>query len=292
VSQSLTIQSEAAHLAQTAGDLLLRAERLAHAMTFGDHGRRKAGLGDHFWQYRPFQNGLDSPRSIDHRRSAKQDQDFVRQLEWKTPQVLHLWVDSAASMRFSSKGQSQKHHRGAVLALALAIAAEKAGERVGLSDQSLPPARGKGQIFRMAERFATEAVEDYVKTTPSDFVKGASAVLTSDFFADLAQTEQALSCAVDKGVSGVLLQVLDPSEQSFPFRGRAIFQSVLGRLQHDTKEAGDLRQSYLDRLISRQTRLKELAQLAGWTFYCDDGSQSPIAVASRLYFLLSRGRSG
>ncbi len=124
MSQSLTIQSEAAHLAQTAGDLLLQAERLTHAMTFGDHGRRKAGLGDHFWQYRPFQNGLDSPRSIDHRRSAKQDQDFVRQLEWKTPQVLHLWVDSAASMRFSSKGQSQKHHRGAVLALALAIAAE------------------------------------------------------------------------------------------------------------------------------------------------------------------------
>ena len=127
MSQSLNIQSEAAHLAQTAGDLLLQAERLAHAMTFGDHGRRKAGLGDHFWQYRPFQNGLDSPRSIDHRRSAKQDQDFVRQLEWKTPQVLHLWVDSAASMRFSSKGQSHKHHRGAVLALALAIAAEKAG---------------------------------------------------------------------------------------------------------------------------------------------------------------------
>ena len=75
---------------------------------------------------------------------------------------------------FRPKGKVKNTIAGAVLALALAIAAEKAGERVGLSGQSLPPARGKGQIFRMAERFATEAVEDYVKTTPSDFVGGVS----------------------------------------------------------------------------------------------------------------------
>ena len=290
MNQSLTIHSKAAQLAQTAGDLLLQAEHLARAMTFGEHGRRKAGLGDHFWQYRPFQNGLDSPRSIDHRRSAKQDHDFVRESEWKTPQVLHLWVDSAASMRFASKGQRQKHHRAGVIALALAIAAEKAGERVGLSDYSLPPSNSKAQIFRMAECFATAGAEDYVKNTPSDFVKGGFAILASDFLADLDQTEQALSRAVDQSVKGVLLQILDPMEQSFPFRGRAIFQSVLGQLQHDTKEANDLREAYLDRLRSRQARLKDLARLAGWSFYCDDGSQSLTEVMSRLYFLLSRGQ--
>ena len=290
MNQSLIIQRKASHLAQTAGDLLLQAEHLVCAMTFGEHGRRKAGLGDHFWQYRPFQNGLDNPRSIDHRRSAKQDQDFVRELEWKTPQVLHLWVDATASMRFGSKGQSQKHHRAAVLALALAIAAEKAGERVGLSDRSLPPSRSKAQIFRMAERFATEGAEDYDKNTPSEFVKGGSAVLLSDFFADIDQTQRVLSRAADQGVSGVLLQVLDPVEQSFPFRGRAIFQSVLGQLKHDTKEASDLREAYLDRLRLRQAQLKDLARLAGWSFYCDDCSQNRIEVASRLYFLLSRGQ--
>ena len=290
MNQSVKIHRKAAHLAQTAGDLLLRAEHLALAMTYGEHGRRKDGLGDHFWQYRPFQNGLDSPRSIDHRRSAKQDQDFVRQLEWKTPQVLHIWVDSSASMRFASKGQGQKHHRAAILALALAIAADKAGERVGLSDHRLPPSRSKAQILRLAEHFATEGNEDYIKDTPSDFVRGGSAVLASDFLANLGQAEHALGRAVDQGVSGCLLQVLDPMEQSFPFRGRAIFQSVLGQLKHETKEADDLREAYLDRLSALQMRLKDLARLAGWSFYCDDGSQSPTKVASRLYFLLSRGQ--
>ena len=292
MNQSVTIHRKAAHLAQTAGDLLLRAEHLALGMTCGEHGRRKAGLGDHFWQYRNFQNGLDSPRSIDHRRSAKQDQDFVRQLEWKTPQVLHIWVDASASMRFASKGQGQKHHRAAILALALAIAAENAGERVGLSDHSLPPSRSKAQILRLAEHFAAAGAEDYVKETPSEFVRGGSAVLASDFLVNLDQTENALGRAVDQGVSGCLLQVLDPMEQSFPFRGRAIFQSVLGQLEHDTKEAHDLREAYLDRLSSLQMRLKDLTRLAGWSFYCDDGSQSPTKVASRLYFLLSRGQVG
>ena len=75
-----------------------------------------------------------------------------------------------------SKGQSQKHYRAAALALALAIAAEKAGERVGLTDHTLPPARSKAQIFLMAERLATEVTEDYVKSTPSNFVKGSSAI--------------------------------------------------------------------------------------------------------------------
>ena len=292
MNQSASIQSKAAHLAQTAGDLLLKAEHLANSITFGEHSRHKAGLGDHFWQYRPFQNGQDNPRLIDHRRSAKQDQDFVRELEWKTPQALHFWVDAAASMRFASKGQNQKHHRAAVLALALAIAAEKAGERVGLSDSGLPPSRSKAQICRMAERFVTEEAKDYAINIPSDFVKGAYAVLLSDFLAGLDQIEQALSRASDQGVRGVLLQVLDPMEQIFPFRGRAIFESVLGQFQHNTKEANDLRKAYLDRLWSRQARLKDLARLAGWSFYCDDGSQDPTKITSRLYFLLSRGRFG
>ena len=44
--------------------LLARAEQLAGAVLLGDHGRRRAGSGDDFWQYRPAQIG-DSRRMID-----------------------------------------------------------------------------------------------------------------------------------------------------------------------------------------------------------------------------------
>ena len=76
--------------------LLARAEQLAGAVLPGAHGRRRAGTGDDFWQYRPAQIG-DSRRAIDHRRSARGDQEFVREREWQIAQsvMLYAWELSA-----------------------------------------------------------------------------------------------------------------------------------------------------------------------------------------------------
>lgn len=292
MTDALTLRAQAAELASAGGELLLDAERLSRSLTMGEHGRRKAGMGDHFWQYRPFENGVDSPRSIDHRRSARQDQYFVRQLEWKTPQALHVWIDQSASMRFASKGNASKNNRAAVTALATAIAAEKAGERVGLCDGVLTPNRGRKQIFQMAEHLTLQQDEDYSPTSPAEFLTSASALIASDFLSQSTDVERLLSIAADRGVHGVLLQVLDPWECSFPFQGRAIFQSVLGSVEHDTLQAADLRGQYLERLANRQQRLSELAHMASWHFLIDDGSQAPMSVLSKIYQFLSKGRVG
>ena len=82
-------------------DLLARAEHLAGAVLLGAHGRRRAGAGDDFWQYRPAQVG-DSRRAIDYRRSAMGDTEFVREREWQIAQSVMMWVDQGASMRFAS----------------------------------------------------------------------------------------------------------------------------------------------------------------------------------------------
>ena len=284
------IYQKASSVADAAGKLLLEAEALAKAVVMGDHGRRKSGLGDHFWQYRAFENGIDLPRDIDHRRSAKQDQDFVRQLEWKAPQVLHLWVDAGASMHFCSDGFMEKHTRAAVVVLAVAIAAERAGERIGLCDGNLPPARGSGQIFRLAESFSAPIDKEHISPVASNFVIGSSALIASDFFSDLQQTKDALARASEQRVQGVLLQVLDPAELSFPFRGRTIFQNVLGSIEHDSFWAEDLRKPYLERLATHREQLQALASMAGWSYVCYDGNKSPLSVARKLYFLLSGGR--
>ena len=292
MSDVLTLRAQAAELANAGGDLLLEAERLSRSLIMGEHGRRKAGLGDHFWQYRPFENGVDSPRSIDHRRSAQQDKYFVRQLEWKTPQALHVWIDQSASMRFSSKGNASKHNRAAILVLAIAIAAEKAGERVGLCDSALAPSRGRKQILQLAEQLNLQMDADYSPTSPAEFATSASALIASDFLSTSTDVERVLSIAAEKGVQGVLLQVLDPLECSFPFQGRAIFQSVLGSVEHDTLQAADLKSEYLKRLADRQQRLGELANMARWDFLIDNGSYAPMITLSKIYQSLSKGRIG
>ena len=142
--------------------LLARADQLAGTVLLGDHGRRRAGLGDDFWQYRPAQMG-DSKRMIDHRRSARGDQQFVREREWQIAQSVMLWIDQGASMRFCSEEARlpSKIERARLLGLAVAILLVRGGERVGLTGTTLPPRRGNAQILRLAQSFSVDAPQDY-----------------------------------------------------------------------------------------------------------------------------------
>ena len=259
--------------------LLARAEHLAGTVLLGDHGRRRAGLGDDFWQYRPAQFG-DSRRMIDHRRSARGDQQFVREREWQIAQSVMLWVDRGASMRFTSENTiPAKAERARILGLAVAILLARAGERVGLTGTSLPPRRGNAQILRLAQMFSEDAHEDYSPPEHRAMIPHARALFLSDFMGDIGEVELALTKAADRGVRGALYQVLDPSEEAFPFSGRTIFESVGGTLRHETLKANDLRDRYLQRLAERKARLQDLCRTTGWSYglhHTSDSAQSAL----------------
>lgn len=255
----------AAHEAAAAfPPLLAEAEHLASTVAFGDHGRRRAGAGDTFWQFRPAEDH-DELRDIDWRRSAMSDGQFVRQKEWQVAQTVLFWVDRSASMGFGSAGVT-KAHRAAVLGLALGSLLLRAGERVGLTAPVLRPAGNRGHLSRMAQLLADAEPEDYGRPSTGGMPMHSSAVFLSDFLGDLAPAEAALAKAADRGVRGVLLQVLDPQEEAFPFDGRTIFESMGGGLVHETLKAGELRDRYLTRLAERKDRLTALAREAGWQF--------------------------
>ncbi|MHA6264097.1 DUF58 domain-containing protein [Arenibacterium sp. CAU 1754] len=271
--------------------LLARAEHLAGTVLLGEHGRRRAGLGDDFWQYRPAQPG-DSRRMIDYRRSARGDQQFVREREWQIAQSVMLWVDQGASMRFSSDPNlPSKVDRARVLALAVAILLVRGGERVGLTGTTLPPRRGNAQIMRLAENFTVDDTQDYAPPEHRAMIPHARAVFISDFLGDMEEVRLALTKAADRGVRGVVLQILDPSEEQFPFSGRTIFESIGGTLSHETLKAGDLRQRYLDRLAARRDELRQLCSVTGWRFGLHHTGESAQSALLWLYRALDGGTS-
>ncbi|EEE39187.1 hypothetical protein RKLH11_3034 [Rhodobacteraceae bacterium KLH11] len=276
-AQTLRERSEAE--ASRLPPLLARAEHLAGTVLLGDHGRRRSGLGDDFWQYRPAQIG-DSRRMIDHRRSARGDQQFVREREWQIAQSIMLWVDQGASMRFASdKALPTKADRARLLGLATAILLVRGGERVGLTGTTLPPRRGNAQIIRLAQAWSEDSQADYAPPEHRAMIPHARAVFVSDFLGPLDEVELALTKAADRGVRGVLLQVLDPSEESFPYTGRTIFESVGGTARHETLKAADLRDRYLDRLAARKDALTQLCRATGWQMglhHTDDSAQSAL----------------
>ncbi|KAJ54657.1 hypothetical protein ACMU_16205 [Actibacterium mucosum KCTC 23349] len=262
-----SLRSDAQALAATLPPLLAEARHLAATVLMGEHGRRRAGQGDEFWQYRPAMPG-DPLRRIDWRRSGRSDAHYVREKEWQAAQSVVLWVDNAQSMQFSGdNARPNKSARARLLAMAAAVLLMDGGERVGLAGLALPPRRGSLQLLRLAETLSEDQTSDDYGAAESRALRPNSrALYLSDFLGDIAPLELALAKAADRGVVGALVQVLDPVEEAFPYDGRTIFESMGGGLQHETLKAGDLRGRYLERLAERRDQIATLARAAGWQF--------------------------
>lgn len=248
--------------------LLARARHLAATLNLGAHGRRRAGVGEEFWQYRPAIAG-DAMREIDWRRSARSDAQFIRQKEWQSAQAVNLWIDPGAAMQFAgAAGAETKLTRAQTLGMAIAILLSKAGERVGLMDDPEPPKQGEIQINKMALSLCNAAqTPDYATPPQKLLAKGSRAIFLSDFLGDWPAMVRALSAAADQDVQGCLVQVLDVQEASFPFTGRTIFESMQGSVRFETLRANALREAYLERLAEREAQLRDLARQTGWRFY-------------------------
>ena len=150
-----SIRRDAATLSARLPSLVIAARRVAQTVRHGVHGRRRAGSGETFWQFRPFLSGEPSSR-VDWRRSAREERAFVREREWEAAHTVWIWFDRSASMQFgSSLAPVTKIDRAALLALAFADLCVRGGERAGLLGLTRPLAT-PGVVERFAEAIATD----------------------------------------------------------------------------------------------------------------------------------------
>src|SRR5437870_8834997 len=137
-------------LAATLPRLILEARRVAATVIHGLHGRRRAGSGENFWQYRRFISGEPAAR-VDWRRSARDDHLYVREREWEAAHTVWVWPDRSPSMVFASPlVWETKLDRALVVAFALAHVMVEGGERIGIPGLMRPTA-DRNVIERMAE---------------------------------------------------------------------------------------------------------------------------------------------
>ena len=289
MTKAADLRTRAEDLAGPLPPLLAAAEHLASTVLLGQHGRRRVGLGDEFWQYRQAMPG-DEARMIDWRRSGRSDVHFVREKEWQAAQSVLLWVDGSQSMTFASDPKlPTKSDRARLLALAISSLLIRGGERVGLTSLEMPARSGELQLMRLASALSEDAdAEEYGMPEVRGVLPHSRAVFVSDFLGDIAGVEAAVTKATDRGVSGAILQVLDPQEEAFPFDGRTIFESMGRSLSHETMKAGDLRSRYLDRLAERKDRLAALARATGWQYDCHHTDAPASAALLWLYGSLER----
>lgn len=263
--------------------LLVEAERVAVTVMPGIHGRRRAGPGEAFWQFRPYVAG-DMASRIDWRQSAKSDRLFIRETEWEAAQTVALWRAADAGMAWRSGPEvPSKGLRAELLLLALAALLLRGGERVRLFGLPRPYA-GRGALPAIADGLGAMAA------TPEDprLARHARAVLFGDFWGPLEATRRAIGALAAQGVRGHLLQVIDPAEETLPYAGRIRFEAVASGLAAAlVPRVEAVRDVYAERVTRHRAGLAALAAAAGWTFATHRTDHPPEAALLALYQTLA-----
>jgi uncharacterized protein (DUF58 family) len=262
------LEGEAHALADRLPDLMLEALRVANTVAHGIHGRRRAGSGETFWQFRQFQ-ASDPATVIDWRRSASSDHLYVREREWEAAHTFWLWADISRSMAFNSHlSATTKRDRALVLTLAMAELLVRAGERVALIGLTAPMASRKA-TSRIAEALAAHegdaalAVSLPPKARLSRF---SSTLLFSDFLDPPELIAGRLNELAENGVSGHLVQILDPAEETLAYEGRVEFRSPEGSDRWVADRVETLRSAYQEKLAAHRVQLQEATGRIGWSF--------------------------
>ncbi len=245
--------------------LLAEAKKLATSLAHGLHGRRKAGPGETFWQFRRARHE-DPHSAIDWRRSARSDNLFVRETEWEAAQTVWLWRDGRPGFSWSSDAAlALKRDRASVLLTALAIALINGGERVGVAGQMQRPVHGRGGLEQAGRKLIMHSSDpDALRAVA--LLGQPKAVVISDFYEGAPVWQDRLSAFKAAGVSGVLMQVYDAAEEDFPFSGRTEFTHPDGREPVLFGRAQSIAAAYGARFEQNTGNMAALARAMGWTF--------------------------
>lgn len=272
-------------------ECLIEARRIANTVIAGWHGRRQRGIGENFWQFRPFLSG-DSVSGIDWRRSARDDHTYIREREWEAAHTIWLWADLSPSMNYRSKlAAVSKESRALVIMLAMAEIIARSGERVGCPGIMEPRASRNG-----AELLATALIHsDPTGILPdSTMIRSQSdVVLISDFLDPVETIMQAIGPIARRGIRGHVVEIADPAEEIFPYAGRTEFSDPESGLRLTAGRPEGLKEEYrLAYLARRETLNRELHRL-GWNFivHHTDRLASEALVALHTHLSVSRGQA-
>ncbi|HYJ35993.1 MAG TPA: DUF58 domain-containing protein [Rhizomicrobium sp.] len=277
MSQFSALQHEADGLSAGLPPLMVQADHLAASVSLGVHGRRRAGIGESFWQFRRYASP-DSSSDIDWRQSAKSQHIFVREREWEAAQTVWFWRDASPNMSFKSASVS-KRARADLLLLALASLLVRGGERVGFAGMEGAPAASRLALTRIGRAMFGKAQGILPPQMP--FARGNQLVWFSDFLEeDVFDRMKKLS---HQGVEGHLVRIIDPAEEDFPYSGRTRFEAPDGQSEEIFGRAERVRNSYRARFTAHGERIAQAASRLGWTCTAHRTDHAPQASLIALH---------
>lgn len=276
-------------LAASMPRLIVEAHRIAASVIHGLHGRRRAGTGENFWQYRRFVSGEAAAR-VDWRRSARDDHLYVREQEWEAAHTIWIWPDRSASMAFASALATEpKLDRALILTLALAEVLVKGGERVGIPGLLRPTASRN-----VVEAIAQAIVHDHTAraSLPPTFSPSplAEVVVLSDLWSPIGDVKRMIAQLSANGANGHIVQIVDPAEETFPYAGRVEFVEPEGAGAITAGRAETWRTDYQARVERHRDEIRADTGRLGWSFIVHRTDRTASDLLLKLHGQLGIGR--
>ena len=261
---------------------------MAAVVAQGDHGRRRAGQGETFWQYRPYDSS-DSANRIDWRRSARSDETFVRETEWEAANSVYFWRDGSPGMDWSSGKGPTKRDRASILAMATASLLMRAGERCAVLGESEHPRAGRVGLDRISRRLAHSP--GLTRNLSAKLPRFAKLLILSDFLDGADVWAERLARLRARPADGVLVQIIDPAERAFPYRGRVQLRLpglepfLIGRAERAAER-------YRARFEAHCEAIQGTARRLGWPLVVHETDRPATAALARIHQVLGRQGAG
>ncbi len=278
-------------LADTMPRLILEARRIAATVIHGLHGRRRAGTGENFWQYRRFVSGEPAAK-VDWRRSARDDHLYVREQEWEAAHTVWIWPDRSPSMSFASvKSDDSKLYRALVVAFALGEVLIEGGERVGIPGLMRPSA-SRNVVEKMAQAIVHDPAAR--ASLPPSFSPSplAEIVMLSDLWSPIDDVHKTIALLSATGAHGHLVQIVDPAEETFPYFGRVQFIEPEGAGTITAGRAESWKLDYETRVARHRAEIRAETDRLGWTFTIHRTDRPASELLLRLHAQMGAGPSG
>ncbi|HVT88157.1 MAG TPA: DUF58 domain-containing protein [Tepidisphaeraceae bacterium] len=263
------------NLIQRLNKLSLTARRIVEGTAGGLHRSQLKGASVEFRQHRSYVAG-DEPRRIDWRVLARTDRHYIREFQEETNLRAAILMDRSGSLSYGSRLGS-KYEYGARATAALAYLMLAQAESVGLAmfgngiEQWLKPQSYRIQLSRIIELLENGRPAGY--SDPAAAMHGLAdrlerrslVILVSDLFAPIPRIREGLARLRYERHEVIVMQVLDPDEIQFPFRGFFRFNGLEGE-RSSLIDAVLLRNSYLRNFKRHQEQLKVACRTLGVEF--------------------------
>lgn len=232
----------------------------------GEHLASHGGEGLIFQDFKPYSPG-DDFRHIDWRIYARTDKFYIRRFEAERNLVVHILVDSSASMDFGKK--TTKFQYAAQVGLGFAYIAYRNNERFNMSVftehvnafKAKKGASNLAYLFDYMGALRIEGKSNFLQSMDEyrkHITSRSMIVFISDFLYDLAEVDEVIGRYHKSQV--YLIQVLDIEERDLALSGDVILEDAETQAKMRTFISMRMKNTYQQKLEEHIAKLKDICE--------------------------------